>query len=120
MFLATINKPKRLLHLSFIGQVEADDLVQQREELLMLLADLPIGFRLLSDLGRLDAFGPNCVAEIGKMMEVFDQKVALVVRVIPDDAKDIGLNILSVFHYRNRPRAVSCRTMIEAAELLSF
>src|SRR5438874_2082154 len=81
MFLATINKPKQLLHLSFIHQVKAEELQQARENVIMLLADLTSGFRLLSDLGRLDSMDVNCAAEIGKMMELCDEKgVALVVR----------------------------------------
>jgi hypothetical protein len=50
-----------------------------------------------------------------------DQKgVALVVRVVPDPTKDIGFNILSLFHYPHRPPAVTCKTMVEAARLLSL
>ena len=121
MFLATINKPKQLLHLSFIQQVKAEELQQARENVIMLLADLTSGFRLLTDLGRLDSMDVNCAAEIGKMMELCDEQgVALVVRVIPDHAKDIGLSILSRFHYRHAPHTVTCQNMMEAAKILSL
>ena len=121
MFLATSNKPKQLLYFSFIHQVKAEELQQVRENVIMLLADLSSGFRLLTDLGKLDSMDVNCAAEIGKMMELCDQKgVALVVRVIPDQAKDIGLNILSLFHYRRAPRTVACDNMVEAAKILSL
>jgi hypothetical protein len=54
-------------------------------------------------------------------MELCDQHgVGLVVRVIPDPAKDIGFNLLSIFHYPHHPRAVTCKTMSEAARLLSI
>ena len=86
-----------------------------------LLADLEPGFRLLTDLGRLDSIDLSCAAEIGKIMELCDQKgVALVVRVIPDRTKDIGLGILGLFHYPHHPRTVSCETIVEAAKLLSL
>jgi len=121
MFLATINKPRQLLYLSFIQQVKVEELQQARENVIMLLADLTSGFRLLTDLGRLDSMDVNCAAEIGKMMELCDEQgVALVVRVIPDHAKDIGLNILSLFHYHHAPRAVTCSNMVEAAKILSL
>jgi hypothetical protein len=62
-----------------------------------------------------------CAPEIGKLMELCAQKgVGTLVRVIPDPRKDIGLNILSLFHYGPRVRAVTCQTMSEAAELLSL
>jgi len=121
MFLATTNKSKRLLYLSFIQRVQAEELQHALADLATLLADLPSDFRLLVDLGRLESMDTTCVTEIGKVMEVFDRKgVGLIVRVIPDPTKDIGLNILSVFHYRNRPRTVTCETMSEAAERLSL
>ena len=121
MFLATINKPKQLLYLSFIDEVKVEELQQARENVIMLLADLASGFRLLTDLGSLDSMDVKCAIEIGKIMELCDEKgVTLVVRVIPDHAKDIGLSILSRFHYRHAPRMVTCQNMMEAAKILSL
>jgi len=42
------------------------------------------------------------------------------VRVIPDSNKDIGLNILSLFHYRHQPQVVTCKNMAEAARALGL
>ena len=121
MFLAAINKPKQLLYLSFIARVEVEQLVQSWDEMVLLIADLKPGFRVLTDLSRLDSIGADCVPEIGKTMELCDQKgVGLIVRVVPDPTKDIGLNILSHFHYAQRPRMVTCESMAEAAKLLSL
>jgi hypothetical protein len=121
MFLATTNKPKRLLHLSFIQHVGVEELQRGNQELVALLADLPAGIRVLADLGRLESMDLACAGEFGKAMELCDRHgVELVVRVIPDPTKDIGLNILSVFHYRHRPHVVTCKTMEEAARLLAL
>ena len=121
MFLATISKPKQLLHLSLIEQVRAEELAQSREELVGLLAELAPGFRLLTDLGRLESMSADCATEFGKLMELLDQSgVELVVRVIPDQKKDIGLSILSLFHYQQPPRIVTCESMVEAVRLLSI
>jgi len=121
MVLATINKSKQLLLLTFIGQVRAEELAQGREEVAALLAELAPGFRLLADLGRLDSFGMGSAAEIGKVMELCDQKgIGLVVRVIPDKSKDIGFNILSHFHYHHHPRTAHFTNMAEAAKLLAL
>jgi len=76
---------------------------------------------VLTDMGRLDSISVDCGVEIGKTMEKCDQKgVGLIVRVIPDPKKDIGLSILSLFHYSRRPRAVTCENMLEAAKLLGL
>jgi hypothetical protein len=86
-----------------------------------LLVDLPPGFRLLVDLGRLESTDPACTPEIGRIMELLDRSgVGMVVRVIPDSNKDIGLNILSLFHYPHHPQVVTCKNMAEAIKKLSL
>src|SRR5947208_2462557 len=114
MFLATINKPRQLLYLSFIGQVRVEELALGREEVSALLAELNPGFRVLADFTHLDAMSVGCAAEIGKVMELCEQKgIGLVVRVLPDHTKDIGLGILTHFHYRHPPAIANCTTLIE-------
>jgi hypothetical protein len=121
MVLSTANKAKSLLQVSYIGQVGAEELRREYDDLVALLADLPAGFKLLVDLERLETMDIACVEELGKMMEAFDRHgLAQVVRVIPDPTKDIGFNILARFHYQNEPRTTNCKTMIEAAALLSL
>ena len=110
-----------MLHLSYILRVEPAELQRGREDLKTLLAELPPDFRVFVDFGRLEAMGFDCVPEIGLSMELMDQHgVGLVVRLIPDPSKDVGLNILTVFHYKHRPRIVTCKSLIEAAKELAL
>ena len=121
MFLATTNKSKRLLHLSFIGNVGVDELERGGQDITELIAGWPTSLRLLGDLERLQSMSPDCAQVLGKTMELLDKHgIELVVRVVPDSSKDIGFNILMVFHYRNQPRVVTCKTMSEAARVLSL
>ncbi len=121
MFLAATNKTKRLLYLSFCQHVTEEELKREQENLAALLADLPADFRVLADLGQLNSMDVACATEIGRFMEACNQKgVELVVRVIPDPQKDIGLNILALFHYRKRLRMVTCKNMEEAATQLAL
>jgi hypothetical protein len=54
-------------------------------------------------------------------MEFFDRNgVSMVVRVIPDPKKDIGMNILTIFHYRNHPKFVSCAKLSQTAKHLAL
>ena len=107
--------------LSYVGQVRVEDLQRGLSDMPQLLADLPADFRVLADLSRLDSIDLGCVEQIGATMELFEQHgVGLVVRLIPDPAKDIGFNIISAFHYKNRPRTATCETLAEAMRLLSL
>ena len=121
MFLATSNKAKGLLYLSYIGHIDVASLQREHDNIVALLAELPAGFKLLVDLGHMESMDTDCVEELGKFMELLDQhEMGQVVRVIPDPAKDIGFNILARFHYRNNPRMNTCKTMAEAVRLLGL
>jgi len=53
-------------------------------------------------------------------MDLINQRgVSLIVRVIPDPAKDIGLNILTIFHYPRQPRIITCQKLAEAIQQLA-
>lgn len=121
MFLATIHPAKRLLVLDFIGHVTVADLERGTADLKTLLPLLAPGFRLLTDLSRLDRMDLACVPLLGQTMELMESHHAgLIVRVVPEDAKDIGFNIISAFHYRQPPHAATCATLEEAARVLEL
>ena|SRR5665213_2640055 len=121
MFLAMTNRTRRLLHLSYIQNVTVAELERGYPEVLALLAEFPDGFQLLADLGRLESMDIACAEIIGRTMEMLEQHgLTRVVRVIPDPAKDIGLNIIGLFHYSKKIRIVTCETMVEAARVLEL
>ena len=121
MVLVTASKLRRLLYLSFIGCVDVHDLIKASADVASVLEDVGPGFRLLTDFERLESVAVQGAREIGRVMEICDQKgVSLVVRVIPDPSKDIGMNILALFHYPHRPRMVTCASMLEARKALSM
>ena len=121
MYLASVNKGKQLLVLYYSGKVKADELRLGLDDLRRLLTELSPGFRVLADFTQLETMAMDCATEIGTAMEMIGQQgVALIVRVMPDASKDIGLNILTNFHYAPRPRIVTCDTLTEAAEVLKL
>jgi len=121
MFLATTNKARRLLYLSYVDLVTAAELKRGYSEVVALLADFPAGFRTLADMSHMESMEVECAEIIGQTMELLEQHgVEMVVRVIPDASKDIGLNIISIFHYQKQPRIVTCQTMSEAARALAL
>jgi hypothetical protein len=121
MFLASSNKARGVLHISYIDHVTVVDLERGHDDVVALLADLPAGFKMLVDLSRMESMDTDCVTQLGKIMELLDQHgLEHVVRVIPDPTKDIGFNILARFHYHHNPRMNNCETMLEAAKLLEL
>jgi anti-anti-sigma regulatory factor len=121
MLLVTSNKSKQLLYLCFVGTVRAEEFPGGREDVTTQLAGLSPGFRYLVDLTDLEFMGVECMAELGQLMELIGQAdVGLLVRVIPDPSKDIGMNILTVFHYPHQLKVVTCQNLAEAVRALGL
>jgi hypothetical protein len=121
MLLVTSNKSKQLLHISYIGPVRLEELQGGREDLRAQLGELSPGFHLLADFSQMESMGLDCAPELGRMMDLIGQAgVGLVVRVIPEPGQDIGINILTIFHYRHHPRTVTCESLVEAARALGL
>jgi anti-anti-sigma regulatory factor len=119
MYQVGVDKSKNLLKITYAQHVGAEDTKRVEEAIPPLMDDVQPGFRLLTDLSSLESMDLACVPYIRRMMDLCNKKgVELVVRVIPDPQKDIGLNILSLFHYRRRVRIVTCPTLEEAMKAL--
>jgi len=114
-----IDISKNLASVTYRNRVEPDDARRGAEQLEARLPELRAGFRLLTDLSELDAMDVACAPYIETMMDLCNrQGVELVVRVIPDPKKDIGLNIMSSFHYRRDLRILTFQTLQEASAAL--
>ena len=120
MFKVEADKTAKLMTMTFAQRVEPKELQDAVPTVKALLADLPAGFSLLSDMSRLETMDPACLNFIKDNMDRMNERgIARVVRVIPDPHKDIGLNILSLFHYRRGVRIITCETLNEAKAALA-
>ncbi len=119
MIQAAIDKPMNLLTIVYAGRVSAQETRNQLPDLQKLLEWLTPGFCLLTDMTELESMDLQCAPDIEQMMHLCDQRgVEAIIRVIPDPQKDIGMNIMSRFHYGREVRIVTCETMREALEVL--
>jgi hypothetical protein len=120
MFSVEADDSNRLIKINWSENVSADEMRECAEQLRALTANIKPGFRLLSDLTGLKSMDPTGASYIGAIMDLFAAKqVSLIVRVIPDPGKDIGLNILSYFHYGSQVQTVTYQNLNEALQRLS-
>jgi len=121
MLLVTSNKSKQLLNVRFIGQVRPEEIQSSWEEVTTEMGALSPGFHYLVDFSQLESMGLDCLPELGRVMELIGQAgPGLVVRVIPAPSKDIGMNILTIFHYPKQLKVVTCQNLIDAAKVLGL
>jgi anti-anti-sigma regulatory factor len=120
MFQVEIDKSANLFKISYAQHVGPEDTERVVKNAPTLLADLRPGFRVLTDMSCLESMDLTCVRYIKHMMDLCNKRgIEMVVRVIPDPRKDIGLNMLSLFHYRRGIRIVTCMTLEEATKTLA-
>ncbi len=114
-----VDQPQNLLVIRYSGHVGPEETQKGLEEVRSGLAKLESGFRLLGDLTELQSMDVACAPHIEKAMDMCNEKgPSIVVRVVPDPHRDIGLQIMSLFHYGHDVRIVTCQTLIEAEEIL--
>ncbi len=115
MFRVAPDPAKNELRISYRGHVSPEDTRRCHEQMREALLSLEPGYRLIVDLTGLEAMDLACANAIAAIMECCnDAGVAEVVRIIPDPARDIGLQILSLFHYRPDVYIRTCSNMAEA------
>jgi hypothetical protein len=103
----------------YLGNVTAAHMAAGLAQAEKLLPQMPAGFAVLADLRELEAMDLDCAPPLAKIMDLCKAHgVGLVVRVMPDLTKDIGLNILSLIHYRGEVQIITCDTMEEAERAL--
>ena len=106
--------------ISVAGHVTVDEARDTVRRVQGVLEEVEPGFVALVDYRWLDSMATGAAQFIGQIMDAFvARKVRAVVRVVPDPHKDIGLNILSHFHYGPEIRVMTFETLAEAVQALA-
>jgi anti-anti-sigma regulatory factor len=120
MYSVEIDRSKRLLVISALQRVTAEQAQLVAQQVRELLRDVAPGFRVLADFRWLESMDSAAARHIAEIMDALTEKgVASVTRVIPDPHKDIGLNILSYFHYGPEIQIATFETLADALQSLT-
>jgi hypothetical protein len=114
------DQAKNLLTIRYRDWVGASDIERCIEEVRAALPKMKSGFQLLANFTELRYMDVTCVPHIENIMELCDEKgVSAVVRIIPNPKRDIGLQIMSYFHYSSDIKIVTCENLSDAVNILS-
>ena len=117
MYAVELDQSKRLLVISAARRVTAEQVKAVAQRVRELLQDIAPGFRVLVDFRWLDLMDSAAAPHLAEIMEALtDKGVAYVARVMPDPHKDIGLNILSQFHYGPQIQIATFATLADALQ----
>ena len=119
MYSVEADKSKRLVVISTVGRVTKEEAKQAAQRVRDILKDFAAGFRVLADFRWLESMDTAAARHVAEIMDTLTEKqVALVIRVMPDPHKDIGLNILSQFHYGPEIQITTFETLADALQSL--
>src|SRR5881227_1839715 len=119
MFSVETDRSKRLVVISAAGHVSKEEVKHAAEEVRKALRDAAPGIRVLIDFRWLESMRPSAAPHIAEIMDALAAKqVASVIRIIPGPGKDIGLNILSQFHYSHDLPISTVETLVDALDRL--
>jgi anti-anti-sigma regulatory factor len=117
MYAVELDRSKRLLVISAAKTVTAEEAKMVAQRIREVLQDVEPGFRVLADFRWLESMDSAAARHIAKIMDALAEKnVASVTRVMPDPHKDIGLNILSQFHYGANVKIETFETLADALQ----
>jgi anti-anti-sigma regulatory factor len=117
MYAVELDRSKRLLVISAAQTVTAEEVNLAAQRIRELLQDVAPGFRVLADFRWLQSMDSAAARHIAKIMNALAEKeVTSVTRVMPDPHKDIGLNILSQFHYGPEVVITTFETLADAVQ----
>ena len=120
MYAVELDRSKRLLVISASQRVTAEQAKLAAQRVRELLQDVAPGFHVLADFRWLDSMDSAAARHIAEIMDTLAEKgVASVTRVIPDPHKDIGLNILSQFHYGPDIPIATFNTLADAVQSIA-
>ena len=119
MYCVESDRSKQLLVISAAGRVTKKEVERVALRVCEMMKEITPGFRVLTDFRWLERMDPAAAVPLAEIMDALAEKdVAAVVRVIPDPHKDIGLNILSQFHYGPQIKLVTFESLAEALSAL--
>jgi len=120
MYAVEIDRSKRLLVISALQRVTAEQAKFAAQQTGELLRDVKPGFRVLADFRWLESMDSAAAPHVARIMDTLVEKgVSSVTRVMPDPHKDIGLNILSQFHYGPEIQIATFETLADALQSLT-
>lgn len=119
-FNITIDTARNLARSRFSGKLTAVEMRAAAAEIESTVQKLKPNFTAFADFGAVTSMDLDCTPYLTKIMDILRAHgMGLVVRILPEPANDIGINLLSIVHYRGAIKTVTVETLDEAERVLA-
>jgi hypothetical protein len=119
-FHTTIDTARNLIRMRYSGKLTAVEMRAAAEDIESIVQKLIPGFTLFGDFRAVTSMDLDCVPYLTKAMDILRARgMGMVVRILPEPANDIGINLLSIVHYRGAIKIVTVETLEEAERVLA-
>jgi len=120
MYAVELDRSKRLLVISAVGHVTAREVKAVAQRVREVLHQAAPGFHVLADFRWLESMDSTAAPHLAEIMDALTEKlVGSVTRVFSDPRKDIGLNILSQFHYGPNVSITTFESLADAVQSIA-
>ena len=120
MYAVELDRSKRLLVISAVGHVMAREVKAVAQRVREVSHQAAPGFHVLADFRWLESMDSTAAPHLAEIMDALTEKgVGSVTRVFSDPRKDIGLNILSQFHYGPNVSITTFETLADAVQSIT-
>ena len=120
MYAVELDQSKQLLVISGGQRVTTREVKAVAQRVREVLQEVRPGFHVLADFRWLESMNSGAARHLAEIMDVLTEKgVGSVTRVVSDPHKDIGLNILSQFHYRPDLTITTFDTLADAVRSIA-
>jgi len=114
-----IDLNRNLVCTKFAGDISSATLQGAVAKVEALLAQMKPGFSVFADMSQVAAMDLDCAPPLTRIMDLCRARgVGLIVRMLPAKEHDIGVNLLSIVHYRGLVKTVTVSTTAEAERIL--
>lgn len=119
MYLLDIDRAKNRVHLTLSDHFDTEQAAALLQEMRQRIEELKPEFSVLCDVSILETFDTDAKTHFRGIMDLCNERcVGKVIRIIPDPLNNFGLNIMSMFHYCDNVKIITCESFEEAQKHL--
>jgi hypothetical protein len=120
MYNISFDENENIVLIKIEGMFDLEQAEKAHNEITLILQKVKNGFIVLTDMSLLKEMNPESFKSISKTMDLFHSRgISHAIRVMPDPSKDIGFNIMDMFHYSPNVKIRTFESLENAKEYIN-